>query len=216
MSYTDTAIQAVAAAERSLRDVLQAAVAAQAYRDVAIIAVAADALAKTLRDLGAGDVTTTATDSVNGADDAASRRAIELQTTAPGTRRAGRARVVISNQRGIYPQFLRDGESLVKIAWSKSKRKPYEHRAPKVILEDLIAAIRKGKGEGKLFEAANVLPLTNGNGEEYPSYQSYLALMWLRHVGLIAKRGRSGYVLKSGTATAENIERLWTALGTAE
>jgi hypothetical protein len=216
MHYTDTAIQAVATAERSLRDVLQAAVTAQAYRDVAIIAVAADALAKTLRDLGAGDITTTTTDSVTTSDHDAPARAIELRATAPETRRAARTKVILSTKRGAYPRFLRDGESLVKIAWSKSKRKPYEHRAPKVILEELLTAIRKRKGEGKLFEAVHVLPLTNGNGEEYPSYQPYLALTWLRQVGVIAKRGRSGYVLKTGVATPENIERLWTSLGTAE
>ncbi len=132
------------------------------------------------------------------------------------TRRAARTSVILSPERETYPRFLRDGESLVKVAWSKKKRKPYEHRAPKAILEELLAAIRKRKGEGKLFEAAHVLPLPNGNGEEYPSCQPYLALTWLRQVGRIATRGRTGYVLKPGAATSENIEHLWTSLGAAE
>ena len=138
------------------------------------------------------------------------------QGMAPRKMRAARTKVILSTKRGAYPRFLRDQDNLVKIAWSKKKRKPYEHRAPKVIIHELLAAVRKQKGEGKLLQAADVLPLTHGNSEEYPSYQPYLALTWLRQAGLIAKRGRSGYVLKSGVATPENIESLWTSLATAE
>jgi hypothetical protein len=76
--------------------------------------------------------------------------------------------------------------------------------------------IKKKKGEGTLFVADDLFPLKNAVYEEYPSYQSYLALNWLRNVGVIRKKGREGYVLKPNAAAPEEIERLWTDLPTAD
>jgi hypothetical protein len=83
-------------------------------------------------------------------------------------------------------------------------------------VQTLIDAIKKLKGEGKKFEAADVLPLRTPTGEEYPSYQSYLTLSWLRHVGVVTKVGREGYVLRPGAATPENVAQFWESLPIAE
>lgn len=115
-----------------------------------------------------------------------------------------------------YPVFLRDGVRLLKVAWSKKERAPYEHRAPQAVLEDLISAIQRTKGEGKLFQAGDVMPVKNAQHEDYPSYQSYLALNWLREVGVIRKKGREGYVLKPKAATTEKLAELWAALPALE
>jgi hypothetical protein len=114
-----------------------------------------------------------------------------------------------------YPRFARDGERLVKIAWSKRERAEYEHRAPRHVVQNLIDAVRKKKGEGKLFEAADILPVKDSaTRQEIPSYQTYLALAWLRHVGLISKKGRDGYVLKSAATSPDRIAELWEGLPT--
>lgn len=112
-----------------------------------------------------------------------------------------------------FPRFERDGGKLVKIGWSKRDRAEYTHRAPRRVVQILIDAIKKNKGEGALFEAADVLPVKDPNTrQELPSYQSYLALAWLRHEGVIIKQGREGYVLKPTTATPEHVAKLWEAL----
>ena len=110
-----------------------------------------------------------------------------------------------------YPLFARDGDKLVKTAWSKRERAEYEHRAPRRVVELLIATIVKKKGEGRKFEATDLLPIRDPDTrQEIPSYQSYMALAWLRSEGVITKKGRNGYLLKSGTA--ERVAQLWTAL----
>jgi hypothetical protein len=111
------------------------------------------------------------------------------------------------------PRFERDGDRLIKIAWSKRNRSEYEHRAPRVVVQLLVSAIKKKKGEGVLFAAADVLPLKDPDSrQELPSYQSYLALAWLQHTEVIRKKGREGYVLKPATATPEHLAELWEAL----
>jgi len=117
---------------------------------------------------------------------------------------------LIQNLRTPYPQYLRDGERLVKRAWSKKERQPYEHKAPREVVTVLLTAIRKIKGEQRPFEAADIMPLLRENAEEYPSYQSYLALGWLRYAGAIAK-GRDGYLLKRGW-DADRVAESWDAL----
>lgn len=203
MTYTDKAIEALRAAEATLRDIITQALATKAYRDLAKVAGAADTVAALVSELDSS------------APAAMPVSTLSVQAPQSQPHRAVRASNVASRRAG-YPRFLRDGDRLVKVAWSKKERKPYEHRAPQAIIQTLIDAVRKRKGEGKLFEAADVLPLATANGEEYPSYQSYLALGWLRHVGIVAKRGREGYILRPGTATPAKLDGLWVSLPTED
>ena len=203
MSYTDKAIEALRAAEATLRDVITQAFATKAYRDLAKVAGAADRVAELISELD-GNASAAMHVSVLSVQPPQSQSHRAVRSSNVGSRRAG------------YPRFLRDGDRLVKVAWSKKERKPYEHRAPQAIVQTLIDAVRKRKGEGKLFEAADVLPLSTANGEEYPSYQSYLALAWLRNVGIVAKRGREGYILKPGATTPAKLDELWASLPTED
>jgi hypothetical protein len=113
-----------------------------------------------------------------------------------------------------YPRFKRDGDRLIKVAWSKRDRDEYEHRAPGRVVQMLVDTIRKKKGDGRIFEATDVMPIKDpSTRQEVPSYQSYLALAWLRHEGLVTKKGRDRYMLKAA-ATPERIGELWEALPT--
>ena len=49
------------------------------------------------------------------------------------------------------------------------------------------------------------MPVPDSAGGEIPSYQVYLTLAWLRHVGAVEKKGRSGYVLRSGL----DLDAIW-------
>jgi hypothetical protein len=113
-------------------------------------------------------------------------------------------------KRQVYPQYFREANRLVKRAWSKKERQPYEHKAPREIVDVLLQEVQRRKGHQRPFEAADVMPLVKGNGEEYPSYQSYLALGWLRQAGAVTK-GRQGYLLRPGW-DKQRITQLWNSL----
>lgn len=213
MKYRDRAILAMRAAETMLREelklIIQEAVAAEAYEDVAVIARMASAAADAVRDLTPGDLAEPV------------RLAIPVPpvVAVPPNSASGSAHQIIRPRpltRDQLPQFFRDGERLLKVAWSKKDKAPYEHRAPHAVVGALVDAIQAKKGEGKVFQANQVMPLKNSRQEKYPSYQSYLALNWLREVGVIQKRGREGYVLKPKTATTEKLAELWAALPASE
>lgn len=81
-----------------------------------------------------------------------------------------------------YPQFKWEdnGNTLVKIGWSKKKRKEYLHRAPKRVLELLKKKVDKIGANGKVFTMEDVLPLTAPDtGKEIASYQVYLCVAYL-------------------------------------
>ena len=230
MKYRDRAIAALRAAEQRLRADLQAimmeAVAAEAYADVALIARIAEALPNLVPQFSSnGDDGDSANDSASAAPQQSPSGVKLFGADWPDSVRATAAEHLTilqkfhprrGSRRDQYPRFLREGDRLVKLAWSKKERRPYEHRAPRAIVQTLVTAVQKKKGEGKLFQANDVMPLKTALDEEYPSYQSYLALNWLRDVGVIGKKGREGYVLKRHQATAEKLEQLWTALPVAE
>jgi hypothetical protein len=78
-------------------------------------------------------------------------------------------------KKGEYPKFLREGDTLVKIAWSPSEKAQYEHKSPKKVLPLLAAAISKVGSNGKRFTMQSVLPLVDAlDAAKIPDYQAYL------------------------------------------
>lgn len=201
-AYTDKAANAIDEALHKVRDVITVAAAAGAFCDVGILARAATSLQDIASALRSGKL-----------DGERSRTNGREQAVVLNMLRSGpRQEESVGAKRDSYPQYFRDGGRLVKRAWSKKERQPYEHKAPQEVIEALLKSIRKARGDQKPFEAADIMPLNRDDGEEYPSYQSYLALGWLRHVGAIAK-GRQGYLLKKDWP-AERIAQSWDALTT--
>ncbi len=195
MAPSAAVLQILNEAQAQLRSLLQEALANNRYTDVAEIARVADRLAQLGAESGLAPPT----------DESAHPARVSRPSAAPPTRHTRPSRT--------FPRFEREGDKLVKIAWSKKDRAEYEHKAPRNVVDLLIEAIRNRKGEGAKFEAPDVLPLKDSKTRrEVPSYQSYLALAWLRHEGVIAKYGREGYLLKPTTAQREHIAELWEAL----
>jgi hypothetical protein len=200
MSRSAAVLRILNNAQAELRSLLEQALTESCYTDVAEIAQIAESLAQ----LGASggpassDVQPTVTVTVS--------EAPPPRNAAAHTNRTGRPS-------RSFPRFEREGDKLVKIAWSKKERAQYEHKAPRQVVDLLIEAIRSQKGEGAKFEAPDVLPLTDRKSrKEVPSYQSYLALAWLRNEGVVTKHGRDGYSLKPTAATTERLNELWKAL----
>ena len=66
---------------------------------------------------------------------------------------------------------------------------------------------------GELFVMENVLPAPDvTSGGEVPAYQAYLTLAWLRHAGVVDKKGRDGYVLRVEPLTNGELDKLWDKL----
>lgn len=110
-----------------------------------------------------------------------------------------------------YPRFRREGETLVKIGWSKSDGSTYEHRSPLAVLHRLVARVGEVGRGGRRFTSDELLPLPDGRGGEWPSYQVYLCLAWLVSAGLLVRHGRQGYTLNTPTLAAA-VEERWREL----
>jgi predicted lipid-binding transport protein (Tim44 family) len=200
MSRSAAVLRILSNAQAELRSLLEQALAESRYTDVAEIAQIADSLAQ----LGAANC--------GPASSHVEPTVYVSQAPAPGNASAAHTSRGGRPSRS-FPRFEREGDKLVKIAWSKKDRAEYEHKAPRQVVDLLIEAIRSQKGEGAKFEAPDVLPLTDRKArKEVPSYQSYLALAWLRYEGVVAKHGRDGYSLKPTAATPERLTELWKAL----
>ncbi|CAG0948049.1 hypothetical protein ANRL1_04871 [Anaerolineae bacterium] len=118
----------------------------------------------------------------------------------------------VSNH-GAYPYFLRDGDKLVKIAWSAKDKKEYEHRAPRTAIGSLIEVIGKKVGARKLFLVDDILPVPDESGDgKLPTYQVYLVLAWLRECGVIEKVGRDQYKLSEASENERTIKKSWMEL----
>ena len=115
------------------------------------------------------------------------------------------------NKLGQYPRFVREGDNLVKIGWSKSQRAEYEHKSPKRLLAVLCESLTSANG--KRITMNKVLPLKDPvTGSAFPDYQSYVCLAWLKSAGLVTQHGRQGYSLPKGVELEKSVETLWTNL----
>jgi hypothetical protein len=133
----------------------------------------------------------------------------DLGATQPSQRPARRPR------KTEYPKFLRDGDSLIKIGWSKAEKAEYEHKSPKKVVVAVGNALTTAGSKGRRFSMDKVLPLTDPEDtSELPTYQCYLSLAWMRHEGLVVQHGRQGYSLPKNGDLTSAIERIWAQLPT--
>jgi hypothetical protein len=152
----------------------------------------------------------------NGVHQTVDTEPIAVQTRSPRKVKASRSKKPkrAKAAKGGYPHFVRDGESLVKIGWSKSEGRPYEHKAPHGVLRALVQALVRDGADGKRFTVEPLLPLTDAAGLDIPDYQAYLALAWLRSIGLVLQHGRQGYSLPENSNLERDSVRQWNALTT--
>lgn len=113
-----------------------------------------------------------------------------------------------------FPKFNRDGDTLIKIGWSKTDAAPYEHRSPRKILDKLVSRIAEVAVGHRLFTTDELLPLYDDDASELPSYQCYLCLAWLVASGLIDRHGRQGYTVKESANFVRSVRLAWNALPT--
>ncbi len=115
--------------------------------------------------------------------------------------------------KGEFPRFFRRGDNLVKIGWSKTERKEYEHKAPRRIVDALAESIARRSNNGKVFTAEGLFPVKDPqDGSDVPEYQSYVALAWFKSVGFVEQHGRRGYTTKLGSRFLNAVKDAWLTI----
>jgi hypothetical protein len=109
-------------------------------------------------------------------------------------------------------QFERDGDDLIKRGKSKSGEKGYEHKAPRSVIEGLVETIRTSANKKGEFLTGRIFPLQDAAGRDIPNYQAYLALRWLRQIGLVERVARQRYKMNATIDPVSSIEAAWQAL----
>ena len=111
-----------------------------------------------------------------------------------------------------YPRFFRQGDQLIRIAWSKREKKEYRHKTPYGTLKSLVAAIAEQGADGRVFSTDQLFPIRVADGAEAPSYQVYVGISFLRRLGLIDQHGRQGYSISRADNFKDAIEVAWKSL----
>jgi hypothetical protein len=139
---------------------------------------------------------------LNGADDADGLAAAPSQN------------VTVKAGDNGYPRFLREGDQLVKVGWSRRLREEYQHKAPRRAVDLVVASIAKAGGNGKLIKPEQVMPVHDAADLcDVPVYQVYVTLAWLKAAGLVTAHGRSGYSIRRGQDLAGAVKSAWNKLG---
>jgi hypothetical protein len=117
------------------------------------------------------------------------------------------------NARAEYPKFLREGEELLKIGWSKREKTAYRHKAPKQVVLLVVQALQVAGKSGERFTMDQVLPIRDPESDdEVPTYQAYLSLAWLRKEQLIVQHGREGYSVRPDINLMDAVAERWKLL----
>lgn len=199
MSDLARAYDIISNAEQGLRDLMQAALTEKRYRDLGEVAPLADALAEMRRCPSSGHAETMGPVSARS----------EVESNAVETKNSD---VRVKQQVDVYPRFERDGDKLIKIAWSKKDRNEYEHRAPREVVFAVGDVLASKVSPGGIFAMDKFMPFKDPDGNDIPSYQAYLALAWFRVLGFVESRGKEGYSIAGSSLKEAAIRDAWNSL----
>lgn len=114
---------------------------------------------------------------------------------------------------GKYPRFLRRGDQLVKVGWSKRDKTEYEHKALGETVAALAALAAEVGKDGRIFQISDLLTMwTKKNSTAISDYQIYLVVAWWRSAGIVDQHGRQGYSLAKADQFAQGVESAWAKL----
>lgn len=112
-----------------------------------------------------------------------------------------------------YPRFIRLGDELIKIGWSKKQKREYQHKALRRVINLLTERLCEVGGPSELVTTEKLFPLCDSAEKtEIPGYQAYLCLAWLRDSALIEQVGRQGYYVTSPDKLRNAIDDCWKTL----
>jgi len=126
------------------------------------------------------------------------------------TRRARRRRY---SGRPGYPKFMRCGDDVVRVGWSRRLKTDYRHRAPLRLALPLARDVAELATDGRVVPSDDFFPLHDPeDAAEAPTYQAYLVLGWLVHLGMLEKHGRRGYTMADAGNLDGRIDAAWQEL----
>jgi hypothetical protein len=113
-----------------------------------------------------------------------------------------------------YPTFVREKDDLVKIGWSTRDAKPYEHRVPKTVVNEVVRAVLICGKSGHRFSIEELMKrIAKSNGRTIvPSYQVYAAISWLKWSGMMLQHGRQGYTVVRPQTFDSSVDTAWQSL----
>lgn len=202
-------LKALEQCEEELRKLAAQAAAEGDYDMLARLGSTARAISEIARDWQSGRA---GSDSTVGAGRTPASQSGGQSPPHPTTsRRTSRAAV----SRG-YPRFVRRGDELVKIGWSRSDRREYQHRAARGVLVALCQVLLESSKRRKLF-TMDALERQLGDGDDAaPGYQGYAWLAWLRSAGFVKQHGRQGYSLVKPASFEKDVERAFASVPVQE
>ena len=111
-----------------------------------------------------------------------------------------------------YPFFKRNGNNLCKVGWSKKRKSEYKHNVSYEMLFDTINHFVKNMRLNKIYSTEELLPVTDRNEQDIPSYQVYICIAWLKEIGILSQNGRQGYSISNSEDVLVTAENAWIAL----
>ena len=200
MEIADRAADVLRQAEVRLRALLSEAATSADYSSVVQIA----SWARALRDL------TGSVSSETGSQTSTTPPPRKTGKLAAQTQRRKRSS---PKDQESYPRFFRQGDQLIRIAWSKREKKEYRHKAPHAILKALVTALSEKGTDGRVFSTDEVLPVHDStDGSKVPDYQAYVVISLLKQTGLIDPHGRQGYSIPRLAQFKEDVDAVWKKL----
>lgn len=215
MHILDEANEVCRAAEASLRGLMQRAIEAGEYRHLPALARMAEQMSTLSARMAhpAADLTRPSKGGEAGRSGQPHSRRGRAAATSTRAKMTTRTVTVVKPAGHGYPKFLRDGETLIKIGWSKNSRTEYEHRAPRRVVDSFLKAVLGITEPGKVFTVESLLPLPDPtDATAIPGYQVYLVLAWFRTEGFLQQHGRDGYSLFPTINLEKTIDERWAAL----
>jgi hypothetical protein len=128
--------------------------------------------------------------------------------------RPERKRKPKARKTSAYPKFLREGNALLKLGWSRKSNAEYEHRAPREAVLAVAARVAEVATTTSRFTVEDLGEVRVGGGDAaISSCQVYLCVAWFRRAGLVVQHGRRGYSLPIAAANLPaKIKSAWGVL----
>ena len=129
----------------------------------------------------------------------------------PGRKLRAKAR---QKKASPYPKFFREGNSLLKLGWSRKGKAEYEHRAPGEAVLAVAARVAEVASTTSRFTVEDLGEVRVAPGDQPISgCQVYLCVAWFRRAGLVVQHGRRGYSLPAAAAgLPAKVRSTWNEL----
>ena len=137
---------------------------------------------------------------------------VGLRSVHPASVNASKKRAERGSAAVGYPKFYRERDRLVRVAWSKKERQEYEHKASHALLDALSKLVADRGADGRVFSSEEILPVIDPDGSEYPAYQVYVGIAFLKSFGLLDQHGRQGYSIPNTKDFLKSIHAVWERL----